>query len=96
MRHSVPLLAFLFQNLALVLFFAVGGHGLVLGALIGSFEAFPVGEFPPTERWAPFLLSWSGQVLATGSQVETTLVADVSADVVADTRQRFQFLRDRR
>ncbi len=37
-----------------------------------------------------------GQVLASGSQVETTLVADVSADVVADTRHRFQFLPDRR
>ena len=37
-----------------------------------------------------------GNVLASGSRVETTLVADLSAELVADTRERFQFLRDRR
>jgi predicted amidohydrolase len=37
-----------------------------------------------------------GNVLAAASQVETMLLADVSADVVAETRERFQFLPDRR
>lgn len=37
-----------------------------------------------------------GQVLAAGSQVETTLAAEISADVVAATRDRFRFLPDRR
>ena len=37
-----------------------------------------------------------GQVLASASQVETTIVADVSAEVVADVRAKFRFLQDRR
>ncbi len=37
-----------------------------------------------------------GELLATGSQGETTLVADISADTVAATRARFRFLDDRR
>ncbi len=37
-----------------------------------------------------------GDLLVTGSQVETTLFADVSSDRVADVRERFPFLPDRR
>mgnify|MGYP001270277328 CR=1 FL=1 len=37
-----------------------------------------------------------GQVLATASQVETTIVADVEPATVADVRDRFRFLQDRR
>ncbi len=37
-----------------------------------------------------------GQVLAAGSQVETTLTAEVSSEHVADVRDRFRFLPDRR
>ena len=37
---QVPVISFLFQNLALVLFFASGGHGDVIGAFVRSFEAF--------------------------------------------------------
>lgn len=37
-----------------------------------------------------------GELLATGSLGETTLVADLSAQRVADTRDRFRFLVDRR
>jgi len=37
-----------------------------------------------------------GQVLASASQVETTVAADVSADHVATVRDRFRFLQDRR
>jgi predicted amidohydrolase len=37
-----------------------------------------------------------GDVLAAGSRVETVLLADLSTDHVADTRNRFRFLPDRR
>ena len=37
-----------------------------------------------------------GQVLASASQVETTISADVTAATVADVRDRFRFLQDRR
>ena len=37
-----------------------------------------------------------GELLATASRTESILFADISADHVATTRERFQFLRDRR
>lgn len=37
-----------------------------------------------------------GQLLATGSQTETVLIADLSTDHVASTRDHFRFLPDRR
>lgn len=37
-----------------------------------------------------------GRVLAAGAHTETTLLADLSTDVVADTRSHFRFLPDRR
>ena len=37
-----------------------------------------------------------GQLLATASRTESILLADVSADAVADTRAHFRFLQDRR
>ncbi len=37
-----------------------------------------------------------GELLATASRTESILLADVSADHVASTRERFPFLRDRR
>lgn len=37
-----------------------------------------------------------GELLATGSQGETILFADVDADTVASVRERFRFLQDRR
>ena len=37
-----------------------------------------------------------GTPLCTASETETLLIADISADVVAQTRQRFPFLQDRR
>jgi predicted amidohydrolase len=38
----------------------------------------------------------SGELLATAAGVETIVLADVDADVVASTRERFRFLPDRR
>lgn len=37
-----------------------------------------------------------GELLATASRSESILLADISAETVAATRERFQFLRDRR
>lgn len=37
-----------------------------------------------------------GELLATGSRTETVLLADLSTDHVAETRDRFRFLADRR
>ena len=37
-----------------------------------------------------------GELLATASRTESILLADISAATVAATRERFQFLRDRR
>jgi omega-amidase len=37
-----------------------------------------------------------GELLATASRTESILIADISAERVAATRERFQFLRDRR
>jgi predicted amidohydrolase len=42
------------------------------------------------------IVSPMGELLATASHVETIVLADVDAAVVADTRDRFRFLADRR
>jgi predicted amidohydrolase len=42
------------------------------------------------------IVSPMGELLATASDIETIVVADVDAGVVADTRDRFRFLTDRR
>jgi flagellar biosynthetic protein FliR len=62
-RTSQPLLSHLFQAMALVLFFAAGGHGLVLGALVRSFEAVPPGTFTPRPALALALVSCTGDLM---------------------------------
>jgi predicted amidohydrolase len=37
-----------------------------------------------------------GEILVSASGAETTIFADIDTDVVAATRQHFQFLQDRR
>lgn len=65
-RASQPLLSHLFQAIALVLFFGAGGHGMVLGAVLRSFESVPPGRFVPGPATADAVLSFTGTMMAAG------------------------------
>lgn len=62
-RTQLPITAFLFRNMGIILFFAAGGHHLVLRAFSHSFDAWPPGSMPPPDVLMPALLDFSGLVL---------------------------------
>lgn len=68
-RHPLPFLGFLFQNLALLLFFAAGGQAMVLGAITGSYAAIPVGQAPNMDYLLEFVLELSTGVIVTGVRI---------------------------
>ncbi|MBW2735626.1 MAG: flagellar biosynthetic protein FliR [Deltaproteobacteria bacterium] len=83
--RSSPMGSLYFQ-LAIVLFFALGGHRLFLSVVVGSYIMLPMGALPPAEGLLPFTLfvarltadvwvlavAWAAPVLA------ATLLADIS------------------
>ena len=66
---QVPVISFLFQNLALVLFFASGGHGEVIGAFVRSFDVYPPGSLPETAVLLSAVLSFAAMVVTVGLKI---------------------------
>ena len=50
----------------------------------------------PCDAWIGRIVDPLGEVLASASRTETIVLADVSAERVAEVRSRYPFLRDRR
>lgn len=63
---TVPLVSQFLLILAILIFLSVGGHMLVIGILLRSFETFPVGEaFVQTANFAT-LVEWSAMIFLGG------------------------------
>lgn len=65
-KTSLPLIAFLWRNIAIVLFFSSGCHFLVMGAFLESYEILPVGEIPDPELLKNALLTYASAILSAG------------------------------
>ena len=66
---QLPVIGFLFQNLAIVLFFMSGGHGIILSAFMKSFDHYPPGTLPDTAVLMPSLLSFASIVITAGLRI---------------------------
>jgi len=66
---QVPVTGFLFRNMGVILFFASGGHRIVLAAFARSFDANPPGSLPPPDAMIDTVLGFTGMVLAAGLKI---------------------------
>jgi flagellar biosynthetic protein FliR len=64
----------LFQMTAIALLFASGGYLLVMGGLIRSFEAIPVGSALSAAITGPLLIEGTGQMLLAAVQIAGPLI----------------------
>jgi flagellar biosynthesis protein FliR len=65
----------LHQMLAVMMLFATGGHLLVLGGLLRTFEMLPLGESPELDGAAHVLVTAFGMFFLTAVQMALPLVA---------------------
>jgi flagellar biosynthetic protein FliR len=65
----------LHQMLAVMILFATGGHLLVLGGLLRSFDVLPLGSTPRIEGAADVLLTAFGMFFVTAVQIALPLIA---------------------
>lgn len=63
------------QMLATMLLFATGGHLLVLGGLLKSFDVLPVGDLPDVAGAPDVLVSAFGMFFVTAVQIALPLIA---------------------
>lgn len=63
------------QMLATMLLFATGGHLLVLGGLLKSFDVLPVGDLPSVDGAPDVLVSAFGMFFVTAVQIALPLIA---------------------
>jgi flagellar biosynthesis protein FliR len=63
--QSIPLVGYLYETVALVLFFGMHAHHAVIGALVRSFDGVPPGRFTVDDRVLGALVSFgSGMIEA--------------------------------
>lgn len=62
----VPVLSQLLLMLAVLIFLAMGGHGLLMAALLHSFDTLPIGASVLQVRALRALLDWSGMMFTGG------------------------------
>ena len=65
----------LHQMLAVMMLFATGGHLLVLGGLLRTFEMLPLGESPELDGAAHVLVTAFGMFFLTAVQIALPLIA---------------------
>ena len=65
----------LHQLLATMLLFASGGHLLVLGGLLSSFDVLPLGEMPASAHAPDVLVTAFGMFFVTAVQIALPLIA---------------------
>jgi len=63
---TVPLLSQFLLILATLIFLAVGGHMLIIGILLRSFETYPVGVAFVGEQDVAVLIEWSAMIFLGG------------------------------
>ncbi len=63
------------QMLATMILFATGGHLLVIGGLLKTFEVLPLGEMPSTDGAAHVMITAFGMFFVTAVQIALPLVA---------------------
>ncbi len=68
-------LARLFRQLAMLLALSVGIHRIMIGVLLSSFRALPVGTTAHLEATFPVLLDFSSHVLVVGVQLALPLLS---------------------
>lgn len=73
----------LLRNLALLLGLLVGLHRVVIGAVIASFRALPVGSIGSTRGLTELVLELSGEALVTGVKLAIPLLAVLLVTQVA-------------
>jgi flagellar biosynthetic protein FliR len=66
---QLPVIGFLFQNIAIVLFFVSGGHQIVLNAFMKTFDLYPPGALPETGVLLATLLSFASLVISAGLKI---------------------------
>jgi flagellar biosynthesis protein FliR len=64
--QSMPLVAYLYEHVGLVLFFALGAHHAVIAAIFRSFAAVPAGRPVEFERILPSLAGFGGGLVEAG------------------------------
>ncbi|BAS27515.1 flagellar biosynthetic protein FliR [Limnochorda pilosa] len=92
--QQVPVVAQLFGIVALLLFFVLGGPGVVMAALRQSLVWIPVGTAAVTERTARLLVAESAGVFTTGLRLALPVIAagflaDVSLGVLSRAVPQF-------
>jgi flagellar biosynthetic protein FliR len=63
---NIPVISQLFIVLATMVFLGMNGHLLLVGLLLESFSAIPVGTFPDAGAWYDIMLRWSPAIFAAG------------------------------
>jgi flagellar biosynthetic protein FliR len=61
--QPVPLIGYLYEVLALILFFATHAHHALLGAIVRSFDGVPPGRFALDDRLAASLVGFGSGVI---------------------------------
>lgn len=79
--ESTPVLGRLMWLLALILFVALGGHRMVIGALLETFESLPPGTMASAESMAGVLR----ELLARSFELGICVAAPVAVAVLAST-----------
>lgn len=76
---QTPVLSqFLVLTTALILF-AFNGHHLIIEALVGSFQAFPIAAQPLSSQGLYALVQWGGAIFSLGLQIALPVTATVLA-----------------
>ena len=59
---NVPVLSQFFTLLGTLVFLAIGGHLIVFGILLESFQQFPIGQSRMTQEFMGKMISWSAMM----------------------------------
>jgi flagellar biosynthetic protein FliR len=71
----VPLIGYLYEILAVILFFAMHAHHALLGALVRSFQGMPPGRFALDERLLGSLIGFGGGVIESAIRLAAPVFA---------------------
>jgi flagellar biosynthetic protein FliR len=80
---SQNVLTSILRNLAMLLGVLVGLHRVVIGAVIGSFQAVPAGTLKSPSQLTELILAMSGQALSTGVKLAIPVIAVLLVTQVA-------------
>ena len=73
--QPVPLIGYLYEILAVILFFAMHAHHALLGALVRSFQGMPPGRFALDERLIGSLVGFGGGVIESAIRLAAPVFA---------------------